>query len=84
MSKHEGKIIEKPQGRCDTTMVAYHRFLYFFAPEVPASLAQCHPTWPNGTRGDYEYITRDYNWRALRVINATDDFMFVQVDQVGG
>ena len=47
----------------------------------------CSDIAPNGTsaeacptkeRFDYQFTDPSYNWRALRVINATDDFTFVQ------
>lgn len=47
---------------------------------TPHSQAQCHPTWPNGTRGTYAFQVPSWNWRAMRVINASADFLFVQVD----
>lgn len=36
---------------------------------------------PEDMRHDYQYDDPSYNWRALRVINATDDFTFVQWDE---
>ena len=42
---------------------------------------QCQNNTPGQMRHDYEYIDPQYNWRGLRVINATDDFMFVQWDE---
>ena len=48
---------------------------------TPSSLAQCHPTWPNGTRGTYAFGDAGLNFRALRVINGSADFLFVQVDR---
>ena len=47
----------------------------------------CSDIAPNGTsaeacptkqRYDYQFTDPSYNWRALRVINATDNFTFVQ------
>lgn len=35
---------------------------------------------PTQMRHDYQYDDPSYNWRALRVINGTDDFTFVQWD----
>ena len=36
---------------------------------------------PEELRHDYQYDDPSYNWRALRVINETDDFTFVQWDE---
>ena len=47
---------------------------------TPHSQAQCHATWPNGTRGTYAFQVPSWNWRAMRVINASANFLFVQVN----
>ena len=36
---------------------------------------------PGDMRHDYQYDDPSYNWRALRVINATHDFTFAQWDE---
>lgn len=46
-------------------------------PRNPCATAEA---CPSQQRSDYAYDDTAYNWRALRVINATDDFIFVQWD----
>ena len=46
-----------------------------------ATEGQCANNTAGHLRHDYEYINPAYNWRALRVINETDDFQFVQWDE---
>ena len=46
-------------------------------PANPCSSAEACPSKP---RVDYLYDDPGYNWRALRVINGSDDFTFVQYD----
>jgi hypothetical protein len=40
----------------------------------------CNMNRTDGLRWDYAYDSPDYNWRQLRVINATHDFSFTQFD----
>lgn len=47
--------------------------------DCPANKCDVASDCPKAMRYDYQYDDPTYNWRALRVINKTDDFTFVQI-----